>query len=213
MFTFHADGSNVELMQSVQPNRTDPRIARSESSIQQALIEQLQAGQAFGSLTVSEVAAIAGVTRKTFYARFGSLEQLVERMVFEIFSEIATRIDNKMLVLPISDNTLSMMVFEAYEAHQDTLVPLIRYCPAGLFVEPVSTVLTDVLHQAIVVNNAPQFDEVDEAYLVSTMASVIHGVLVVWVKRGFVDSPERVARFVDTLLVEGIQRVLIRGGA
>ena len=73
--------------------------------------------------------------------------------------------------------------------------------------------VADVLHQAIVVNNAPQLDEVDEAYLVSTMASVIHGVLVVWVKRGFVDSPELVARFVDTLLVEGIQRVLIRGGA
>lgn len=200
-------------MQSAQPTRIDPRIARSESSIQQALIEQLQAGQAFTALTVSEVAAIAGVTRKTFYARFGSLEQLVERMVFEIFSEIAARIDSEMLVMPISDNTLSMMVFESYETHQEILEPLIRYCPSGLLVEPLGRVITEVLHRTVAVNKAPPLDEVDEAYLVSTVASVVHGVLLVWVKRGFVDSPERIARFVDTLLVDGIQRVLIKGGA
>jgi len=200
-------------MQSVQPNRTDPRIARSESSIQQAVIEQLQAGQVFSSLTVSEVAAIAGVTRKTFYARFGSLEQLVERMVFEIFSEIATRIDNEMLVMPISDNTLSMMVFESYETHQKVLEPLIRYCPSGLLVEPLGRVITQVLRRTIAVNKAPPLDDVDEAYLVSTVASVIHGVLLVWVKRGSADSPERIASLVDTLLANSVQRVLIRGGA
>lgn len=56
----------------------DPRIARSQGAIRGALLAELRAGRAFTSLTISEIAEQAGVTRKTFYARAGSLEQLVE---------------------------------------------------------------------------------------------------------------------------------------
>ena len=191
------------------PIKQDPRITRSESAIQNALFEQLRLGRDFSSLTVSEVAEFAGVTRKTFYARFGSLEQLVERTVFDLFSELATQIDDEMLKLPLRDNTLSMMVFDGYKAHQSTLAPLIQHCPAGLFVNPVSQVIVQVLNRAVAVNNAQDLSNIDEAYLVATLASVVHGVLAIWVNRGLTDSPEYVASFVDTLLVDGIQKVLL----
>jgi AcrR family transcriptional regulator len=204
------------MMQSHQlklsPNRLDPRIARSEAAIQNALLEQLRSGRGFNSLTVSEIAEQASVTRKTFYARFGSLEQLVERMVLDLFSEIESRMDDQMLIMPVMDNTLSMMVLKECEEHRAILAPLVRYCSASLFVEPLNEVLTRLLERITGVNDTPKLDEVDQAYLVATIASVIHGVLSVWVNRGFCDAPERIAKFADTLLVEGMQKVILAGG-
>ena len=188
--------------------KQDPRITRSEQAIQNALLGQLRLGRSFSSLTVSEVADLSGVTRKTFYARFGSLEQLVERMVHDLFSELTSQVNDVMLKLPMTDNTISMMVFAGYRAHQSTLEPLIQHCPAGLFVDPISQVLVQLLDRAVKVNKVSPLSEVDEAYLVAMLASVVHGVLAVWAKRGLVDSPEHIASFVDALLVDGIQKVL-----
>lgn len=191
------------------PTRTDPRIVRSEKAIQTVLLEALGSGQEFSSLTVSEIAAQAGVTRKTFYARFGSLEQVVSRTVEDLFTEIAASIDDEMLRIPLADNSLAMSVFNAYEEHRTLLAPLIRQCPAGLFIEPVSTVVTQLLDRVIAVNHAPPMKEPEQAYLVATVASTVHGVLSVWVKRGFSETAEQVATFVDALLADGIQKAVL----
>lgn len=193
--------------------RADPRIARSEIAIQSALLDQLRLGRDLSSLTVSEVAEQAGVTRKTFYARFGSLEQLAERMVFDLFSDIEADIGDEMLRLPLKDSRLSVMVFDGYRAYQSTLAPLIQHCPAGVFITPVCAVIRRLLQRAATINQTPKMSEMGEAYLVSMLASVVHGVLAVWVERGLADSPDQVASFIDALLVPGIQRVLISGSA
>lgn len=189
--------------------RPDPRVLRSEAAIQQALLQQMGSGRDFNSLTVSAIAEKAGVTRKTFYARFGSLEHVVERMVMDLFSEIAAHIDDEMLRIPLTDNSLAMTVFRAYEAHQATLAPLVRHCPPSLFIEPVSAVATLLLDRVIEVNQAPRMNDAEQAYLIATVASMVHGVLSVWVKRGFSESPEQVASFIDTLLADGMQKVVL----
>ena len=51
-------------------------------------------------------------------------------------------------------------------------------------------------------------NEADEAYLVAVIASTVHGVLSVWVERGFSESSEHVAVFLDNLLVDGLQKLL-----
>ena len=81
----------------------DPRIARSEATIRAALLGLLADGRSFESLTVSEVAGAAGVTRKTFYARFGSLEGVVQRVVADLFTAIVEQLDDDVLRLPRTD--------------------------------------------------------------------------------------------------------------
>ena len=158
-------------------NRLDPRIARSEAAIRNALLEQLRSGRNFTSLTVSEIAEHADVTRKTFYARVGSLEQLVERMVLDLFKEISLQINDRMLIMPVVGNTLSIMVLNQCEEHKAVLAPLVRRCSASLFMEPLSEVLGDMLARVTDVNQTPKLEPVEQAYLVATIASVIHGVL------------------------------------
>ena len=194
-------------------NRLDPRIARSETAIRTALLEQLTSGRNFTSLTVSEIAEHANVTRKTFYARVGSLEQLVERMVLDLFKEISSQIDDRMLIMPVVGNTLSIMVLGQCEEHKAVLAPLVRGCSASLFMEPLSEVLAHMLARVTEVNQAPKLEPVEQAYLVATIASVIHGVLSVWVKRGFCEAPDRIANFVDTLLVDGLEKIMQAGGS
>ena len=195
------------------PNRLDPRIARSETAIRNALLEQLRSGRNFTSLTVSEIAEHANVTRKTFYTRVGSLDQLVERMVLDLFKEISSKIDDRMLIMPVVGNTLSIMVLGQCQEHKAVLAPLVRGCSASLFMDPLSEVLAHMLARVTEVNQTPKLQPVEQAYLVAAIASVIHGVLSVWVKRGFCDPPDRIANFVDTLLVEGLQKIVQAGGS
>ena len=188
--------------------QSDPRIIRSKAAIQQALLNQIAIGRDFESLTVSEIAQRAGLTRKTFYARFGSLGQVVESVIIELFSDIASRIDDTMLRIPMTNNSGSMLVFRAYEAQREILAPLIRHCPTALFIKPVGFVVSNLLRRTIAINDLQPMNEADEAYLVAVIASTIHGVLSVWVERGFSESPEQVAVFLDNLLVDGLQKLL-----
>ena len=58
--------------------RTDPRIARTEQALTQAIVE-LAAQRPVSQITVSDLADRAGVTRATFYNRYSSpLELLIQ---------------------------------------------------------------------------------------------------------------------------------------
>ena len=133
--------------------QSDPRIIRSKAAIQQSLLNQIAIGRDFESLTVSEIAERAGLTRKTFYARFGSLGQVVESVIIELFSDIASRIDDTMLRIPMTNNSGSMLVFRAYEAQREILAPLIRHCPTALFIKPVGFVVSNLLRRTIAIND------------------------------------------------------------
>ena len=190
----------------------DPRVARTEHAIRKALLTALNSGKDLASLTVSEIARQAGVTRKTFYVRVGSLEQLVESLVYDLFQDIALEIDDERLKMPIARNSLSMSVLHYCQAHQSVLGPLVRQCSASLFMKPLTKVLTQMLGRVRQVNQTPTLGSFEQAYLITTIASVIHGVLRVWVERGFCDAPDQIANFTDTLLIGGLQNILLADG-
>lgn len=191
------------------PDRPDPRIVRSEALIRAAFLELLQSARSFESLTVSEVARCAGVTRKTFYARFGSLDALVRAILDDLFADISMQIDDARLRFPLTDRALSRLVFGAYEARQSELAPLISQCPPGLFIESVQQATGPLLDRALAINAAPAMNAARREYVVCILASVVHGVLSVWARRDFAEAPEDVAELVDMLLATGVERVVL----
>ena len=116
-----------------------------------------------------------------------------------------------MLRIPLRDPSLAMQIFRAFAAHRDTLAPLVSHCPAGLFDQPVSAAASRLLERVVAVNDAPRMPEPQRQYLIATVASVVHGVLAVWTRRGYTDPPEQVAAFLDTLLAGGLQKVVMAG--
>jgi AcrR family transcriptional regulator len=186
----------------------DPRIARTRMAVEMSVFKLLSEDHPFTSLTISEVAKAAGITRKTLYARFGSLEQVIKEMAFSMFDEIADSITDDMLEVPLAHSVLTSVVFHAHELHKSTLAPLLKYCPGFLFIEPCREVIGELIDRIISVNHFHPLPAFEREYLIAIHCSTLHAILIVWVERGFVDSPEQLSELMVKLLGPGVDTFL-----
>ncbi len=186
----------------------DPRIARTRTAVELAVIKLLSEERPFTTLTISEVAKAAGITRKTLYARFGSLEQVVKGMASSMFEEIADNITNDMLKVPLSDSVLTSVAFRAHEQHKSTLMPLLKYCPSFLFLDPCREVTGELIDRIISVNHFHPLPAFEREYLTAIHCSTLHATLTVWVERGFIDSPDQLSELIVKLFGPGVDSFL-----
>jgi AcrR family transcriptional regulator len=186
----------------------DPRIARTRTAVELSVIKLLSEERPFTTLTISEVAKAAGITRKTLYARFGSLEQVVKGMASSMFEEIADNITNDMLKVPLSDSVLTSVAFRAHEQHKSTLMPLLKYCPSFLFLDPCREVTGVLIDRIISVNHFHPLPAFDREYLTAIHCSTLHATLTVWVERGFIDSPDQLSALIVKLFGPGVDSFL-----
>jgi AcrR family transcriptional regulator len=121
---------------------------------------------------------LAGVTRKTFYSRIGSLEQVVDELVSEALNTISRQLDDAMLTFPLRDSSLATRVFKSYK-QQKVLAPFIRHCPASLFMNPASRTFASLLKKATQVNGLPAPPKVEQQYLVAMVGSMTHALITV----------------------------------
>lgn len=192
-----------------EPKRIlDPRIAKSKTAVEMSVVRLLSEEHPFPTLTISEVAKAAGVTRKTLYARFGSLEQVVKEMASSMFEEIAEGISNDMLKVPLSYSVLTSVVFSAHEQHKSTLTPLLMHCPGFLFLDPCREVIGELLDRIISVNHFHPLPAFEREYLTAIHSSTLHATLTVWVERGFIDSPDQLSALMVKLLGPGVDTFL-----
>jgi AcrR family transcriptional regulator len=186
----------------------DPRIARTRTAVELSVIKLLSEERPFTTLTISEVAKAAGITRKTLYARFGSLEQVVKGMASSMFEEIADNITNDMLKVPLSDSVLTSVAFRAHEQHKSTLMPLLKYCPSFLFLDPCREVTGELIDRIISVNHFHPLPAFEREYLTAIHCSTLHATLTVWVERGFIDSPDQLSELIVKLFGPGVDSFL-----
>jgi AcrR family transcriptional regulator len=188
--------------------RLDPRIVRTRTAVEMSVIELLSEERPFTTLTISEVAMAAGITRKTLYARFGSLEQVVKEIASSMFKEIADNITNDMLKAPLTDSILTSVVFRAHEQHKSTLTPLLKYCPGFLFLEPCREVTGELLDRILSVNHFRPLPAFEREYLIAIHCSTLYATLTVWLERGFIDSPDQLAELMVKVLGPGVDSFL-----
>jgi AcrR family transcriptional regulator len=188
--------------------RLDPRIVKTRTAVEMSVVELLSEERPFTTLTISEVAMAAGITRKTLYARFGSLEQVVKEMASSMFKEIADNITNDMLKAPLTDSVLTSVVFRAHEQHKSTLTPLLKYCPGFLFLEPCREVTGELLDRILSVNHFRPLPAFEREYLIAIHCSTLYAALTVWLERGFIDSPDQLAELMVKVLGPGVDSFL-----
>lgn len=188
--------------------RLDPRVAKTRRAVERSVVKLLSEARPFSTLTISEVAKVAGVTRKTLYSRFGSLEQVVKEMAASMFEEIADSVSNDMLKVPLSDSVLTTVAFRAQEKHKSTLMPLLKYCPSFLFLDPCRAVTGELLDRIISVNHFHPLPALEREYLIAIHCSSLHATLTVWVERGFIDSPDQLSELIVKLFGPGVDSFL-----
>lgn len=179
----------------------DPRIARSRQAVGRALMALLNDGRPYAQIGISEVASRAGVTRKTFYAHFDSIDAVVRSMAFDLCAAVLADIEDASFVLPMADDQLGTAIFSRFYDHLETLAPLTILCPAELFLEPArETVETILFRRILQVNQLGPLNPFDHSFLSHSISASVHGALTAWASRDFEDSPEEVAEFVMTMM-------------
>lgn len=174
----------------------DRRIARSRSAIEESLTALLVEGRSFDKLTVSEVANRAGLTRKTFYARFGSIDAVVQGMACSLFNGILLAIPDRAYALPLSKGRLIHAVTERLYEQRDTVEFLTKLCPNHLFLQAGREAVVSILFRRIFeVNDVAPISDFDRDYLMHLLPTTLHGAITAWASRGFEDSPDKVADF------------------
>lgn len=150
----------------------------------------------------------AGVTRKTLYARYGSLEGVVREIAYDMFITAATSLSDQRLLAPILNSGLTADVFRALRADQQTLRPLMMQCPSSLVIEPSHEVFRMLLDRTIGLNKYEPLSEFQRDYLTAIVGSTIHGMVLVWIERDFVDSAEDLARMFVKVMGPGFDSLL-----
>ena len=179
----------------------DRRIARSRKAVGSALMELLGEGRPFDEITVSEVAARAGLTRKTFYAHFGSVESIVHHLATDLFARTLSGIRENAFRLPLSSSGLVLAIFTELQRNIDELAPLTTLCPSRLLLEPARDAVETVMFPRVVAaNDLGPIRDFDRHYLTHLTSSSIYGTLTAWAARGFEDRPEDIAAFVIEMM-------------
>ena len=190
----------------------DPRIARSRRAVGNALMELLAEGRPYAELTVSEVAVRAGLTRKTFYAHFGSIDAVVCDLATDLFTGTLLAIGDDAFVLPLAESKLGDSIFRQLHEHLDVLEPLAKLCPTALFLEPAREAVQTILFgRFLAINDLDPISDFDRDYLAHLASATLHGAITAWASRGFKDSPEEVAAFALELMAPVTNRIFEAG--
>lgn len=186
----------------------DPRIIRTKLAVERALMDLLATGKPYAELTVSEVAAHAGVTRRTFYAHFSSVDELVREIASSLFRAAVAEVKDASFALPLTGSGLGRAIFGHLHERFDRLVPLVTCCPSALFVEPARKVTVDVIFPRILgANHVGATNEFEREYLAHLAGAVLHAGITAWAERGFQDDPDAVADFLMSLLGPAADRI------
>ncbi|MFN2426653.1 MAG: TetR/AcrR family transcriptional regulator [Candidatus Binatia bacterium] len=176
-------------------------------------MDLLVADRPFAEITVSEVSARAGVTRKTFYAHFTSVDEIVREIASGLFREALAEVEDANFRLPLTGSGLGRAIFRRLHERFDLLVPLVTRCPGALFLQPAREVIVDVIFPRILrANHVGAIAEFEREYLAHLTSAALHAGITAWAERGFRDDPDAVADFLMTLLGPAADRVFADAG-
>lgn len=184
----------------------DKRNARSErtrDAIREACRKMLASGE--GEITVSSVAARAGIHRKTFYLHYGCIEDLYEDLVNQVASEYAAEVGE--LGIPYDYRDLSRVLFGFFTRDEF----------AGALIEnPACAEMMDRVVPRMLAGNRAAYNPfeglpAEEQDLVNTFATrASNEFLRRWLKTGRRVPQESAARLLGDLLENGVSQFRMR---
>lgn len=194
-------------LEDIMCTPVDRRILRSRKAILAAMRSLLEEKRPFAQITVSELADRAGVTRKTFYAHYGSPEDVVRAICWQLLESILSDIDEEHLILPISESGFAGALFNSVVSHKDLLQTTITRCPRELFLEPIIESMGRSIELIRSLNNIAELDSLETQCVTEMLGPAILGLITVWSRRNFEDSPEDMAGIFVRVLAPGIDRL------
>ncbi|MCE7999086.1 MAG: TetR/AcrR family transcriptional regulator [Rhodobiaceae bacterium] len=204
---------DVDLLESsglmgTTPKPLDRRVRRSRQKLCEALLDELKQGERLETLSVSTIAARAGVTRKTFYAHFQSLDDVVRQIAAHLFQRAISEVEDEVLTLPVADSRLGVSILSHLADDMETIALLATRCPSAVFLEPAGEAIAELVHRIVRINTLPPLEAHMHDYVAQIVGGAFRGAIIVWAERGFKETPEAAAKILMTLLGPGTDDLL-----
>jgi AcrR family transcriptional regulator len=174
--------------------QVNPIAERSKKWLCDAMIALLYE-KPYSSISITELCEKAGLVRKTFYRHFQSKDAVIKATNDIMFEQFMENIRSR----NIGDAQLSLTYFQYWEQHKRFLELLIDNQLFYLLNDQYVLYLK-VMEDLIGVKMQGE-SEVAKEYMMSILAGGLWTVLRKWILRDCQESPEEMARIVNSLLI------------
>ena len=191
-------------------DKEDKRYQKAEERIKKTFLSLLEE-KGFQSVSVTDIIKQAGINRTTFYAHYKDKYELVEQLELELWKPLFTMLEEKLN--PPGDLLNNMQgwllhIANYYYEHRNLLLLYAGDRGDPNYWNFFSRKIQELLNQTTVKSQLAVPLEYMMAFLMGASSSV----LMIWVKRGFRETPEEFSKIIyeiakdipkDVLIVEG----------
>ncbi|MBM6995262.1 TetR/AcrR family transcriptional regulator [Paenibacillus sp. DXFW5] len=172
-------------------SKMDPRILRSKSALRTALL-QLMAQQPFHAITITDIVRQAGYNRGTFYANYGTKEELLNDMIEDKIQDLLLafrapyeKID---VFYPHELHAHSVMIFDHVARNADFYTVLTHSEVLPALREKILVSLKQIIMEDLRCESC-ETKVIDTELMVIYSLHALLGLIFHWIESGFVHSP------------------------
>lgn len=158
------------------------QVNQSREWFQEALSQLLQQTP-YQQITVSALATRAGLSRRTFYRHYETIDQVLTQLIATEVAQLFTTIND---AKPRHFQELVYVYFDYWQAH----VNFLRSLKDNQLLPQLLTALTAATTDSLLARLFPQ----SEPYIYAFAAGGIWNMMVAWLRAGAVDTPDVMAQ-------------------
>ncbi|MCI1894259.1 MAG: TetR/AcrR family transcriptional regulator [Lactobacillus sp.] len=158
------------------------QVDQSLAWFQQALVQLLEQ-EPYPKITVSALATRAGLSRRTFYRHYESIDQVLNQLIAAEVAQLFKRIQK---ARPQHFQEVVEVYFDYWQAH----LGFLRSLATNHLLPQLLTALTQATHDSLLAKMFPQ----TEPYIYAFAAGGVWNLMVAWLQNGATDTPEVMAQ-------------------
>ena len=181
--------------------KIDPRVARTRTLLQNALIDLLQE-KSLVKIQVKEISEKAGVSRHAFYSHFNSKEELLFSHLDDVFAEIHQAVFENPEIESLSAELFVITSFKQWEKHVDALKWVMQVEDKDMLIARVRYHILTLMnkfaehpHTSVIKHPQQEFD-----YVVDFLTGGMYMMMRRWIKEGLEKSPDQIGRLAYQLM-------------
>jgi AcrR family transcriptional regulator len=187
--------------------KQDRRIAKTRAALEGALVRLLET-TSFAQISIAQIAEEADIARPTFYQHFDSTEALFSAVVDGVVEDVAARIPDEALEMPLDNVRVMRHILVAWGLHAQTLRVLVENGSRHILSERFERGVLEILTRTVKLNRLRKMRDRDAAYTASFLANAAIGVFSCWSRRDFAESASEIEGLVASLVGPGVEMLL-----
>jgi len=169
--------------------KTDPRIVRSKTALRDALL-QLMANQPFSSVSITDIVKQANYNRGTFYANYGSKDELLADMIAmkieDLLQAFRAPYKNASVFYPHELHAQSVLIFDHIARNAEFYTTLTKSDALPALREKMFGSLKQIIIEELVHGDDAGVDP--ELSVIYSLHALL-GLIFHWIESGFAHSP------------------------